>query len=325
MRKKGKVSRLNRSERRAGMLFIAPIYLQFTVFFLFFLGYAVVMSMTNWNILYDTRDFVGLNNFITVLTDPLFWRSMWNTLFLMLGIPIGMVLAMLAALALNRKLVGKTVYRVILYLPAVSSTVAIALLWRMIFNAETGVINLLIQQVCQGVADLINAVNAGNVDWLTQLAVTLDEVQGPRWLNDPVMLKITLIILGVWRGAGNTMLLFLAGLQNIPKEYYEVMDVSGGNAWHKLRYVTLPMMSPTYFYVIITGVIGGLQAFGDQFIIAPGNYDSMTVVYYLWEQGMTNYNMGMACAVALILSAIIFVVTLIQFKVSKNWVYDGSH
>ena len=325
MKKKGSGGKLNRAERRAGLLFIAPIYLQFIVFFLFFLGYAIVMSLTNWNILYDTRDFIGLENFVTVLTDPLFWKSMGNTLFLMIGIPIGMVLAMLAALALNRKMVGKTFYRVILYLPAVSSTVAIALLWRMIFNAETGVVNLLLQQAGDYLGNFINWINVANVEALGQLAQKLIDLQGPRWLNDPVMLKVTLIILGVWRGAGNTMLLFLAGLQNISKEYYEVVDVFGGNSLHKLRYVTLPMMTPTYFYVIITGVIGGLQAFGDQFIIAPGNYDSMTVVYYLWETGMTNYNMGGACAVALILSAIIFVVTLIQFKISKNWVYDGSH
>lgn len=322
MKKRG--SKLNRSERRAGLLFIAPIYLQFTVFFLFFLGYAVVMSLTDWNILEGTKNFIGLENYKTILTDQQFWRSLWNTLFLMLGIPIGMILAMLAALALNRKLVGKTVYRVILYLPAVSSTVAIALLWRMIFNAETGVVNLLIQQVTDSVAEFLYWINFADIGFIKQWANEIAAVQGPRWLSDPVMIKITLIILGVWRGAGNTMLLFLAGLQNIPKEYYEVMDVSGGNVFHRLRYVTLPMMSPTYFYVIITGVIGGLQAFGDQFIIAPGNLDAMTVVYYLWEKGITESNMGAACAVALVLSALIFVVTLIQFKVSKNWVYDGS-
>lgn len=300
MKKKGNGSRLNRSERRAGLLFIAPIYLQFIVFFLFFMGYSLYMSLTDWNILEGTQNFIGLQNFKLILKDPLFWKSLWNTVFLMLGIPIGMIFAMMMALALNRKLVGKTVYRVILYLPAVSSTVAIALLWRWIYNAEYGVLNMLIEQIFG--------------------------VKGPSWLGDPDIVKISLIILGVWRGMGNTMLLFLAGLQNIPKEYYEVVDVSGGNALHKLRYVTLPMMSPTYFYVIITGVIGGLQAFGDQFIITGlgPEHSAMTVVYYLWEKGFHEYNMGAACAVAWVLSVIIFVITLIQFKTSKSWVYDGN-
>ncbi len=298
--KRGKRSRLNRSERRAGLLFITPIYLQFTIFFLFFMGYSLYMSLTDWNILEGTKNFIGFENFKTILDDPLFWKSMKNTVYLMLGIPLGMFFAMLCALALNRKIMGKTVYRVLLYLPAVSSTVAVALLWRWIYNAEYGVLNMI----------------------LTQLGM-----EPVNWLGDPDVVKISLIILGVWRGMGNTMLLFLAGLQNIPKEYYEVMDVSGGNFWHKLRYVTLPMMSPTYFYVIITGVIGGLQAFGDQFIITGlgPEHSAMTVVYYLWQKGFAEYNMGAACAVAWVLSVFIFVVTLIQFKMSKRWVYDGSN
>lgn len=301
MQQRGRVSKLRRSERRAGLAFIAPIFLQFTVFFLFFMGYSLYMSMTDWNILEGTENFIGLENFKKILEDPLFWKSMGNTIYLMIGIPVGMILAMLLALALNRKMRGKTIYRVIVYLPAVTSTVAIALLWRWIFNAEYGILNMIIQQI------------TGK--------------PGPNWLGDPAMVKITLILLGVWRGLGNTMLLFLAGLQNVPKEYYEVVDVAGGNAWHKLRYVTLPMMSPTYFYVIITGVIGGLQAFGDQFIITGlgPEHSAMTVVYYLYQKGFTEYNMGAACAVAWLLSLFIMAVTLIQFKMSNRWVYDGSH
>ena len=300
MKRKEKPSRLNRAERRAGLLFITPIYLQFIIFFLFFMGYSLYMSLTDWNILEGTQNYIGFANFKLILKDPLFWKSMGNTLFLMLGIPIGMVFAMITDIALTRKLVGKTIYRVILYLPAVSSVVAVALLWRWIYNAEYGVLNMLLSQI---------------------------GIEPVNWLGDPGVVKISLIILGVWRGMGSTMLLFLAGLQNIPKEYYEVVDVSGGNAWHRLRYVTLPMMTPTYFYVIITGVIGGLQAFGDQFIITGlgPEHSAMTVVYYLWEKGFGEYNMGAACAVAWILSLFIFVITLIQFKSSKSWVYDGSH
>lgn len=300
MKKKQTVSKLRRSERRAGLAFITPIFIQFLVFFVFFMVYSLFMSMTDWNIVAGTKNFIGFENFRQILSDPLFWKSLGNTLYLMIGIPIGMVLAMLMALALNRDLPGKTVFRVIVYLPAVSSTVAIALLWRWIFNAEYGVLNMLIQQIFG--------------------------VKGPNWLGDADTVKISLIILGVWRGVGNTMLLFLAGLQNIPREYYEVMDVAGGNAWHKLRYVTIPMMSPTYFYVIITGVIGGLQAFGDQFIITGlgPEHSAMTVVYYLWEKGFSEYNMGAASAVAWVLSIFIFVITLIQFKTSRKWVFDGN-
>lgn len=300
MKKKETVSKLRQSERRTGLAFITPMYIQFLVFFVFFMVYSLFMSLTDWNIVAGTKNFIGFENFRQILSDPLFWKSLGNTLYLMIGIPIGMVLAMLMALALNCDLPGKTVFRVIVYLPAVSSTVAVALLWRWIYNAEYGVLNMLIQQIFG--------------------------VKGPNWLGDADMVKISLIILGVWRGVGNTMLLFLAGLQNIPKEYYEVMDVAGGNAWHKLRYVTIPMMSPTYFYVIITGVIGGLQAFGDQFIITGlgPEHSAMTVVYYLWEKGFSEYNMGAASAVACVLSIFVFVITLIQFKTSSKWVFDGN-
>lgn len=291
---------LLRSERRAGLAFIAPMYFQFFVFFVFFMGYSLVMSMTDWNILANTKRFIGFLNFHEVLSDPLFWKSLWNTLYLMLGIPVGMVLAMILALALNRKLPGKTVFRVIMYLPAVSSSVAIALLWRWIYNAEYGILNVLIQQIFG--------------------------VQGPNWLGDASVVKISLIIMGVWRGVGSTMLLFLAGLQSIPNDYYEVMDVAGGNAWHRLRYVTIPMMSPTFFYVIVTGVIGGLQAFGDQFIITGvgPEHSAMTVVYYLWQKGFAEYDMGAASAVSWILAVGILAITLIQFRFSNRWVYDGS-
>ena len=291
---------LLRSERRAGLAFIAPMYFQFFVFFVFFMGYSLVMSMTDWNILANTKRFIGFLNFHEVLSDPLFWKSLWNTLYLMMGIPIGMVLAMVLAMALNRKLPGKTVFRVIMYLPAVSSSVAIALLWRWIYNAEYGILNVLIQQIFG--------------------------VQGPNWLGDASVVKISLIIMGVWRGVGSTMLLFLAGLQSIPNDYYEVMDVAGGNAWHRLRYVTIPMMSPTFFYVIVTGVIGGLQAFGDQFIITGvgPEHSAMTVVYYLWQKGFAEYDMGAASAVSWILAVGILAITLIQFRFSNRWVYDGS-
>ena len=298
MKQRNKVHSLKRKERRLGLLFIAPLYVQFIVFTLFFLIYAMYMGFTDWNILEGTKNFIGFKNFIGVLKDPIFWKSIWNTLYLMIGIPIGMFLSLLIAMALNRNLPGKTFFRVCIYLPAVTSALAITLLWRFIYNAEYGVINLVIMQ--------------------------LTGQQGPNWLGDPDTVKIALIIMGTWRGLGGTMLLFLAGLQNIPQDYYEVVDVEGGNAFHKFRYVTLPMLSPLVFYMLITGVIGGLQAFGDQFIMtgAGPEHSAITILYYLWQKGFDEYNMGAASAVSWIVAIMIFVVTLIQFKFSSKWVYE---
>jgi len=294
------MSRMRKKERRLGLVFITPLYLQFLIFLLFFMGYSLYMSFTNWNIVAGTKMVVGLENYRMLFADPLFWKSVGNTLYLMLGIPVGMFLALLMAMALNRKTPGRKTFRVIAYLPAVSSMVAIALLWRWIYNSEYGVLNLMIRQ--------------------------LFGFTGPNWLNDPHWVKFSLIVMGIWRGVGSTMILFLAGLQNIPRDYYEVVDVDGGNAFHKFRYITLPILTPVSFFILITGVIGGLQAFGDQFIITGvgPEHSAITIVYYLWDKGFVSRNMGYACAISWILSIGILIVTLIQFKFSNKWVYDAS-
>lgn len=297
--KTNKKSSLRRKERITGLLFITPIFLKVVVFTFFFMFYALYMSVTDWNILMGTKNFIGLSNFKDILQDSLFWKSLGNTVYLMLGIPVGMFLALLIAIALNRKLPGKNIFRVCIYLPAVTSAVAIVVLWRYIYNAEYGLLNLMIEK--------------------------LTGLPGLNWLGDPAIVKISLIIMGVWKGLGHTMVLFLAGLQNVPTDYYEVIDVEGGNSLQKFRYVTLPMLSPVIFYVIITKVIAGLQAFGDQFIMTGTGpeHSAITVVYYLYQKGFAEYNMGAACAVSWILAIMIFVVTMIQFKGSNRWVYQG--
>lgn len=297
--KTNKKSSLRRKERITGLLFITPIFLKVVVFTFFFMFYALYMSVTDWNILMGTKNFIGLSNFKAILQDPLFWKSLGNTVYLMIGIPVGMFLALLIAIALNRKLPGKNIFRVCIYLPAVTSAVAIVVLWRYIYNAEYGLLNLMIEK--------------------------LTGLSGLNWLGDPAIVKISLIIMGVWKGLGHTMVLFLAGLQNVPTDYYEVIDVEGGNSLQKFRYVTLPMLSPVIFYVIITKVIAGLQAFGDQFIMTGTGpeHSAITVVYYLYQKGFAEYNMGAACAVSWILAIMIFVVTMIQFKGSNRWVYQG--
>lgn len=291
---------MRKTERRCGLLFITPLYLQFFIFLLFFMGYSLYMSFTNWNIIAGTKMAIGFDNYITLFRDPLFWKSVGNTFYLMLGVPVGMFLALMMAMALNRKTPGSKIFRVLVYLPAVSSMVAIALLWRWIYNSEYGVLNLIIRQ--------------------------LFNVQGPNWLNDAHWVKFSLIVIGIWRGVGSTMILFMAGLQNIPRDYYEVVDVDGGNAFHKFRYITLPFLTPVSFFILITSVIGGLQAFGDQFIITGvgPEHSAITIVYYLWEKGFVSRDMGYACAVSWALSVGILIATLIQFKFSNKWVYDSA-
>lgn len=298
MKKRTKMNGYKRKERLIGLLFVSPVVLKVLIFNVSFMIYSLFMSVTDWNILAGTKNFIGFTNFVLVLKDPLFWKSVANTFILMLDIPIGIFLGMLIAIALNRKIPGKNFFRVSMYLPALTSTVAVAILWRYIYNADYGFINLLIQQ--------------------------LTGHSGPNWLGDPNMVKTSMNIMGVWRGLGNLMLLFLSGLQNISPQYYEVIDVEGGNGFHKFRYVTMPMLTPVIFYNIVNGIIGGLQAFSDQFImtgVGPEN-SAISMVYYLWQKGFAEYDMGAACATGWILCAIILVITLVQFKVSDKWVYE---
>jgi multiple sugar transport system permease protein len=199
-----------------------------------------------------------------------------------------MVISFLLAVTLNKKFAGRSLFRVILYLPAVSSVLAIGIVWKWMFNTDFGVINKLFHT---------------NIQWLTS----------------PKLVKISLIIKGVWGGLGGTMLLFLASLQNISNDYYEAADIEGANSFDKMFKITVPLVTPVTFYVIIIGVIGGLNAFSDNYIIAASD-DANTVVYYMWRK-LNQGEYGLVSAAAILQGAVCFIVTLIQFKFSSKWVY----
>jgi multiple sugar transport system permease protein len=277
-------------EWRWAYLFIAPICLQFIIFTVLPVLAALRNSLTDYNQISDARNFVFLENFKTLLSDIRFRKAVGNTVFLMLGMPVSMVLSFMLALALNRKLKGRVVFRVILYLPAVSSALAIGIVWKWMFNAEFGVINRLFGL---------------NVHWLT----------------NPKMIKPSLIIKGVWGGLGGTMLLFLAALQNIGSDYYEVADIEGANAWQKITKITLPLITPVIFYMVVTGIINGMNAFSDNYIIVSGDSAS-TIVFYLWDKIKIG-QAGLVSAGAVMVGATVFVITLVQFKISNRWVYSA--
>lgn len=297
---KVKMGKQEKKEAMYGYLFISALVIQFLVFVLGALIYSLYASFTDWNLL-KAKEFIGFDNYLAIFKDKQFWQAAYNTVFLMIGIPIGMCLSLLLALAMNRKMRGIKIFRVIYYLPGISSAVAIALLWKWIYQSDYGILN-----------NILNSVFG---------------IKGPNWLGDAVYVKPALIIMGVWRGLGGGAILYLAGLQNIDSSLYEAVEIDGGNAFHKLRHITLPLLTPMSFYLVITGVIGGLQAFGDTLIMFTGGgpeYSGATVVYYLWQKAFNNYEMGYACAVSWLLAVSIFIITLIQFKVSNKWVYEAN-
>ena len=276
-------------EERWAWLFIAPPFIGFMLFMAYPIVFALIASTSKWtgmNSLWG--NIVGLGNYIKIFGDYKFWRSMGTTIIYMIGIPIGMILGILIAMGLNRKIPGKRVLTTMYYVPVVSSLVAVSILWAWVFNYDYGLLNGIYK--------------------------ALTGMHGPNWLGDIFM---------VWKGLGGTVILYLAGLQNIPRDYYEAAMIDGANSWKKFTNITLPLLSPVTFYVLITSLIGGFQVFVEVQVMTPNggpNYSSATVVFYLYEKAFTNGQLGYGSAVAVILATIIFIITAINFWGQDKWV-----
>jgi multiple sugar transport system permease protein len=291
---KKKIPSLQKEESRAGYLFVLAPVLGFFIFALGPLIFSIYAGFTDWNGL-GSMHFIGLDNYKELFTDTKFWQALWNTVYMMIGIPIGLIIALLLALAMNRDMFGAKAFRVIYYIPVVSSVVAISILWRWIYNGDYGLLN--------------------------QILYSLFKIKGPSYLSNEATVKISIVMMMVWQGLGYTMLLYLAALQAIPKSYYEAAQLDGANAFQILKNITIPLLKPITFFLIITNIIGGSQVYVQPSIMTDNggpNYSAATVVYYLWQKSFKELRMGYACSVAWILAIFIFIITFIQFKYNKE-------
>ncbi|WP_309570317.1 sugar ABC transporter permease [Deinococcus sp.] len=292
------MSRMARAEARSAWLFLAPSLVLFMVFVLLPVLAALGISFTSWD-LFTKAHFAGLENYRQLLfEDKLFHKVLGNTaVYVVWTVPIQMALAFIVALLLNRGVWGQNALRVIYFLPVVSSTVAVALIWSWIFNSNFGILNALLSQL--GVHDL------------------------PGWLNSSKYALPALIIVAIWQGLGYSMVLFLAGLQGISREAYEAGEIDGAVGWKKHRYITLPLLSPTTFFVTIVSLIGSFQVFDLAFVMTQGGpaNSTNTIVYYVYQNAFQFYRMGYASAAAMILFAIILTFTLIQYRLQNRWVH----
>ncbi|MGU3472060.1 carbohydrate ABC transporter permease [Paenibacillus sp. D51F] len=287
-----------RKEMLWSLLFVAPPVLGFLIFGLAPLLTSLGLSFMSWDMMSPAK-FTGLDNFGKLAQDEKFYKSMYNTFYLLLGIPLGMVVAMALALMMNRPLKGVSLFRTIYYIPVISPIIAVSLLWQWLLNYDYGIINEFIWRIFG--------------------------VQGPNWLGDPDWVKPSFLLMGLWGGVGGTMVLYLAGLQGISSSYYEAAEVDGAKRWHQFRYITLPLLSPIHFFVVVMGVIGTFQSFSQMYILAADGgpeYSGATIVYYIFQEAFKYFNMGFASSVAWVLGVIIFILTLIQFRFSKRWVYQ---
>ena len=234
---------MNRKTREiiTALTFLTPNLLGFLCFTLFPVIFSFIIAFCHWNVLNGLNDlwFAGFSNLLWVLGDPEFWYYAFNTLFLMLGLPLSMAASLFLAILLNRRFRGIAVFRMVYFLPSICAGVAIFLLWKWIFNPDIGLFNSIIR-------------NLGSV-----LGQTWD---GPLWLASTTWAKPALIIMGLWMSMGGyNMVLYLAALQSIPPELYEAADIDGAGSWRKFWHITWPLISPTTFFILIMGIIAGLQ------------------------------------------------------------------
>lgn len=294
--KKVKKSNLYKSEHQAAFLFILIPIIGFVLFSMIPFFISLYASFTDWNGI-GQMNFIGMKNYQNLIKDKYFWQTLSNTFYLMLGIPIGLMISFLLASALSRKIVGKTIFRVIYYIPVVSSLAAISILWQWAYNGDFGLVNQ--------VLDLVG-------------------IEGPNWLQNVNTVKPAIIIMAVWKGVGYSMLLYLAAIQSVPRTFYEAAELDGASAFQRFRYITWPMVKPITFFLIVTNIIGGSQIFTEINIMTPTGgpqYASASVVWYLWRQAFSNWKMGYASAISVVLGIIIFIITALQFYMNRRSSY----
>jgi multiple sugar transport system permease protein len=256
--------------------------------------YGLRMSFTRWDIV-RPPEWIGLENYRAVLQDELFWISVRNTARLtLLIVPLKIILGLGIALMINQPLRGITFFKLVYFFPAACSVVAIALLWGYLYD-PTGLLN-----------SMFGYLGLPKVYWL-----------------DPENAMNSIGIMNVWSGMGYIALLFLAGLQNIPTEYYEASRVDGANRLQQFWKITLPLLTPTTFFVLVILMIGALQTFGEVFILQGRLNSTRTIVQHIYNEAFARFNMGYASALAYILVVTIFIITFINLRLQKRWVnYD---
>ena len=288
-----------RAEERAAWLFLAPSLVLFLAFTVVPVISAFIISFTEWN-LFNAVNFVGFGNYVGLLHDEIFLKVLGNTgYFVLVSVPIQIAIALLCALALNRGVRGQTFFRVVYFLPVVTSTVAAALVWSWLFNSNFGLINAGLSLV--GVTDL------------------------PKCMGSTKWAMPAVIIVSIWQNLGYAMVLFLAGLQNIHQEVRDAAELDGATGWDRFWTITLPLLSPTMFFVLIISIIGSFQVFELVFVMTkagPANATN-TLVYYIYQNGFQFYQMGYASAAAMILFLIVLVFTLAQYRLQDRWVHYG--
>lgn len=292
LRRKQKHTKAYLKEERIAWLFVLIPLIGFAIFVVYPAIKSLYLSFTDYNLFSpaDSVSIVGFDNYVHIFKDKKFLNACLNTVVLLISIPIGISLGLLVATYINRASKGSKLLSLLYYIPAVTSAIVISTIWNYIFNIQNGVFNAIF--------------GIKNFEWLDP--------------NDFFVAKIAIIIKGVWGGIGGTMLLFLAGLNNIPLEYYEASKIDGATGLQQFIHITMPMVHPTTFYLIVTNIIGHLQAYADAKFFATGAGDqATTIVYYMWNNLYNNGDYNLIGAVGTVFAIVVIIITVIQFSRSK--------
>jgi len=297
-----KISNKLQHENRtaAAWLFLSPAMVAIAIFFVVPVLSALIMSFTDFDIyalgnLNNVR-FMGFKNYIRIFETPLFWVAMKNTFyFVIVGAPLSVFVSLGAALMVNSKLAKfKPFYRTVYFLPVVTSLVAVAIVWRYLFHPAHGLLNYAL----------------GNLFGIAPID----------WLGNPDLAMPAIILMAVWKGFGYNMLIFIAGLQNIPEELYEASHMDGAGGWRQFMDITVPMLAPTSVFVVMITIIGYFQLFAEPYVMTEGGPMNATtsIVLMMYEQGFRWWNMGYAAAIAFVLFAVILVFSVIQMLIQRR-------
>lgn len=296
--KRRRASPMQRSETIAGFLFVSPMLLGVGVMVLIPIFAALYLSFTEWSMITGIEGikWVGMENFDKLFQDAKFLRALGNNALFLLTVPAYLAISLALAVLINKFVYMKDFFKVVYFLPYISSVVAVATVWRVLFHPSMGPVN--------------------------QFLMSIGIDNPPKWIADPQFALLSVMMIQVWMSIGYNMIVYMAGLQSIPKDLYEAADIDGANGWVRFFRITLPMLSPTTFFLLITGIIYTFKVFDLIAVLTQGGPAGSTnmIVWYLYETAFTNLKMGYASAMAMILFLCILVITFLQWIGQKKWV-----
>ena len=283
-------------EAKWAYLFLLPNLVLFTAFTIYPVFASFFYSLNEWTIQTPMK-FIGLDNYVALLSDKTFIKVLGNTFYYTAGvIPFQTALGLLIAVALNQKLRFNTVYRSVYFVPVVTSSIAVSMVWQWMYQPEWGVFNSLLKLV---------------------------GIQGPNWLFSTTWSMPAVILLSIWKNVGYSVVLYLAALQSVPDSLYESAMIDGANSWQRFWKVTMPLISPTTFFIIVLSVIGSFQSFDQIYVLTQGGPARATsvIAHYLYQNGFQFFKMGYAAAIAYVMFAFLMVATIIQWYYRRRWVF----